>query len=87
MSANFSEEFANKLRNSAATVEDVVIANTKTGIANTLDLAESTGSDKFIKSAKGFEAGANELLKTADELVELLKKVAAQYDKLNAALN
>lgn len=87
MSQNMNAEFSAKLKRSVETIENDVIANVKKGVANTVEMTKATGSDAFIRSGEALCAGTEELLKSGTELVEVLNKVAAQYDRVNGALS
>lgn len=87
MSQNMNSEFSGKLKRACEVLRADVIDNVKKGIDNTVEMTKATGSDKFVKSGESLEAGTKELLKAAEELVEVLEKVAKQYDAVNAALS
>lgn len=87
MSQNMNSEFSAKLKRSIETIDNTVIANVKKGVANTVEMTKATGSDAFIRSGESLCAGTEELLKSATELVDVLGKVAAQYDRVSGALS
>lgn len=87
MSQNFNEEFIPKIGAAIEQLQENVIANIKQGLESVVAMADATGSDKFKKSASELEAGTQECMKAAEELVEVLTNVKTQYEKMNAALN
>lgn len=87
MSQNLNAEFIPKISNCIDAIEDVVKPNIRKGLESNVDMAKATGSEKFMKSAEALDAGVNELLKSADNLLEILNNTKNQYQKINEALN
>lgn len=86
MAQNMNAEFIPKISNSIETL-DALNANVKKGLENTVEMAEATGSAKFVQSAKNLEAGVEELYKAGEELRGILENVKNQYAKVDGVLN
>ena len=87
MSQNLNADFIPKITNCIDAIEDVVKPNIMKGLESNIEMAKATGSEKFMKSAEALDAGVSELLKAADNLLEILTNVRNQYQKINEALN
>lgn len=60
--------------------------NMKRGIDNCCEICKESGSPELIKSAEGVAEGETALLKTLDEVVETITKLADYYDRVARAM-
>lgn len=79
-------ELIPKLKAQISLLEDELIPSVKSGMENTAEICEESGSPKLISSCKSASEGVDAVVDTFKELNETLKVLLKYYEKAENAL-
>lgn len=82
---SFNREVKEDLKRAMAHIDESK-ESLKRGYSNSVVLAEETGSEKYLQSAKNMEEGCRALEATFNELTDVFGKLTQYYTRLEEAL-
>ena len=82
---SFNTEAKDSLKRGGGIIEDAK-TSLKKGVTNSVELAETTGSAKYIASAHNMEESSNALHATMDEVIDIFGRLVKYYENIESAL-
>lgn len=83
---DFNLEALDQIKRGLEPLQEAIVIGKK-GVANSVEVANESGSDRAIKSAASLEEGTNQFFACLEEYNQSAEEVHNYYSKLNAAVN